>query len=192
MRTKETKIKRERKSPGFKVMDAVIILLLLLAIVGVYFRYNSLDFFGKRLNLQEYTVSFTIDNIKNSTPKHVQVGDRVYFSDSGELLGTILPESNTMENIALKCSPASEYFVDETGTMIEISYPQDPNYPENSRVKAEGKISCHGFYTENGSFLVDGSTYLAAGKTIQVQTETVTVTIMIRDVQPADPSQNSN
>lgn len=188
MSTKVKKQKKERKSPGFKVMDAIIILLVLIAIVGVYLRYNSLSIFDKRLNMAEYTVSFTIDNIKNSTPKHLEVGDAVYFSDSGELFGTLLPESDSMENIALKCSPASEYFIDESGTMIEVNYPQDPNDPESSRVRAEGKLSCMGLYTDNGSFLVDGSVYLAAGKQVQIQTEKVTVTVTIRDIQLSEQS----
>lgn len=188
MSSKIKKQKRERKSPGFKIMDAVIILLILIAIVGVYFRYHSLSFFDKRLNMKEYTVSFTIDNIKNSTPKHLQVGDSVYFSDSGELFGILLPESDSMENIALKCSPASEYFIDDSGTMIEVNYPQDPNDPESSRVRAEGKLSCMGLYTDNGAFLVEGAVYLAAGKNIQIQTEAVTVTITIRDISPVEQS----
>jgi hypothetical protein len=188
MSTKIKKQKRERKTPGLKIMDAIIILLVLIAIVGVYFRYHSLSFFDKRLNMKEYTVSFSIDNIKNSTPKHLKVGDSVYFSDSGELLGTLLPESDSMENIALKCSPASEYFINDSGTMIEVNYPQDPNDPESSRVRAEGKLSCMGLYTENGAFLVDGSVYLAAGENIQIQTESVTLTIMIRDISLAQQS----
>ncbi len=171
------KVKKEKKTPGFKVLDVVIILLVVLAIVGVYFRYNSLESIENKMNMKDYTVSFVIDNIRYTTPDHVHVGDQVYFSDSGERMGTLIAESDDMENIALKCTLASEYFANDEGEMVEVNYPQD------TRVRAEGKMICRGSYTEEGTFLVEGSTYLAAGKVIAVQTETVTVSIRIKNIQ---------
>lgn len=180
MEENQIKSKKIKKLPKFKILDVVIILLVILAIVGVYFRYNSLRFFENNMNKKEYVISFSIENIRYTTPDHISVGDRVYFSDSGEEIGTLLAASDDMKNIALKCTVASEYFVNEKGNMVEV------NYPTESRVRAEGKLKCVGTYTSDGSFLINGTTYVAAGKEINVQTERVTVTIVVRDIEAVE------
>ena len=182
MEENQIKNNKTKKLPKIKILDVVIILIVLLAIVGVYFRYNSLSFFENKMNQKQYEVSFSIENIRYTTPNHIFVGDHVYFSDSGEELGTLLAASNDMKNIALKCTVASEYFVDDKGNMVEV------NYPSESRVRAEGKLLCEGVYSSDGSFLANGKTYLAAGKSLNVQTERVTVTIVIRDIQEFENS----
>ena len=182
MEDNQIKNKKVKKLPKIKVLDVVIVLLVLLAIVGVYFRYNSLSFFENSASKKQYEISFSIENIRYTTPDHVFVGDRVYLSESGEMLGTLLAASTDMKNIALKCTAASEYFMNEKGNMVEV------NYPSESRVRAEGKMLCEGVYSSDGSFLVNGTTYLAAGKSLSVQTERVTVTIEIRDIQEVEKS----
>lgn len=174
------KEKAKNKALKIKALDIVIVLLVLLAVLGVYFRYNSLNIFENKSNTEQYTISFSIENIRYSTPEHLHVGDCAYFQDSGELLGTFMAESENMENIALKCTAASEYFMDETGTWVEVSYPQD------TRVQAEGKLLCNGIKTENNTFLVNGSVFLAANQIVAIQTETVTLSILITDIQLAE------
>ena len=175
MEENQTKQKKIRKGPGFKVLDIVIILLVLLVIAGALLRYNAVDLFENNLNKKEYTVSFSIKNIRYTTPEHMLVGDTVYFEDSGEKMGTLISQSGN--NIALKWTVASEYVADQKGNMVEIYYPED------TRVDAEGKMLCEGVYTSDGTFLLNGTTYLAAGKNVEIKTEKVTVTITIDKIE---------
>ena len=45
--------------PRFKALDLVIILLVIVSVVGIYFRYNLLDTLTSNKDLKEYTVSFS-------------------------------------------------------------------------------------------------------------------------------------
>lgn len=172
---KNKKEKSIRKSPRFGVLDAVIILLVILAVVGVYFRYNILNIISNMRDLKEYTVTYSIENIRYTTPNFISVGDEIYFADDNEKLGTLIAASENMG--ALSITPASEYFTDSNGNIKEVLYPNN-----QSRVDAQGRLDCTGRYAEDGAFLVNGSTYIAAGQYINVKTEAVTVTIRIEEI----------
>lgn len=169
-----------KSAPKFKALDAVVILLAILAVVGMYFRYNILDMITTNKDMKEYTVSFSIQDIRYTTPNYINVGDTVYCAENGEKLGVLLGESEDMENIALSVTPASKVFIKEDGTMEEVFYPNS-----ESRVNASGRMLCTGNYTNEGGFLVNGARYLSAGQTITVKTELVTVCIIIHNIELA-------
>ena len=175
MKKKEQKETKARKFPKFGVLDAIIILLIIVAVIGVYFRYNIVDLITNTKNLDEYTVNFSIENIRYSTPNYVDVGDDVYFVSDNEKFGTLI---NVSENMgALSITPASELFTTSTGEIIEVFYPNS-----ESRISAEGRLNCSGRYSDDGGFLVNGSTYIASGQYVNVKTEYVTVTIRIDEI----------
>ena len=174
-KTKETKEKKVRSGPRFRALDAVIILLVLTAVIGVYLRYNHLDIFTGDQNLSEHTVSFVVKDIRYTTEYYVSVGDTVYFADDGEEFGTLLGASDGLNN-ALPPSPATKTVVTEDGRAVEVYYPSE------TRIDSEGRLSCMGSYTEDGGFLVNGSRYLSAGQSVTVHTELVTFTLQITDI----------
>lgn len=166
-----------KKAPSFGILDAVIILLVIVAVVGVYFRYNIIGLITSSQGLEDYTVSFTVENIRYTTPEFVNVGDDVYFADDGKYFGTL---TNVSENMgALSIIPASEYFTTQSGEVIEVHYPD-----EQSRVNASGRMECTGRYSENGEFLVDGKAYIACGQYVGITTEYVTVDVRIDKIAP--------
>lgn len=165
------------KAPKFGVLDAVIILLAVIVIVGVYFRYNIVQWISNSADLKEYTVSYTIDDIRYTTPNYINIGDTVYFAGSDEKFGTLV---NVSENMgALSITPASQLFTDSKGNIIEIFYPNS-----ETRVSAIGKLVCMGRYSNDGSFFVNGSTYIASGQYVDINTPYATVTIRIDNINP--------
>lgn len=179
-KNKEKRVVKEKSPYRFRALDAVIILLILTAVIGVYFRYNILDQLTNNKDHQDYTVSFSIENVRYTIDEYMKIGDQVYFVDDGELMGALISESKEMSTRALSITPASEFFMDEDGTMKEVLYPNN-----ESRVDAKGRIQCRGLYTEDGGFLLNGSKYLSAGQTVSVRTETVTVDIVIQNIELA-------
>lgn len=177
---KNNETKETVRKPKFGFLDAVIILLIITAVVGIYFRSNILDFLKNDRDARDYTISFLIEDIRYSTPDYVQVNDAVYFSDDGTQLGTVM-EATQGNSKSLNCRPAVKVFKTEKGTMESVSYPNN-----ESRVDATGRLLCRGSYSEDGGFLLNGNRYLSAGQTIEVQTEMVTVSITITDIQLAD------
>lgn len=171
-RSKEEK----RNSPHFNAVDAMIVILAILAVVGIYFRYNILDFLTAAKNNEQYVVSFSVENIRYTTPNYINVDDQVYFESDGKLLGIIISESENQG--ALNITPASELFVDSAGGIVEAFYPN-----ENSRVNAKGRMLCEGRRNSDGGFAVDGKTYVAAGQSIEVYTERVSFVLTVTDIE---------
>lgn len=168
---------KTKKAPKFGVLDAVIILLVIAVLVGVYFRYQIMDWISNQQNVREYTVTFAIDNIRNTTPNYLNVGDNVYFAENGAAFGTLIEESDDASNIALSIMPASETFY-INGIAHNISYPNT-----ESRVDVKGRLLCKGSYSESGGLLINGSTYVAAGQTVLAQTEWITAELRIVSIE---------
>ena len=179
------KIKKHDAEPSVKkakfgILDIVIILLIVTCVVGIYFRYNILDLLNNEKNMKEYTISYSIEDIRYSTPDFVRVNDTVYFADDETALGTIL-EASQGSALALSVRPAEKTFLTDEGTMERVSYPNN-----ESRVDAKGRLLCKGTYSDDGGFLVNGSRFLSAGQSVTVYTELVTVTVTITDIQPVE------
>ena len=183
---KEKRLKNEKrikKGPRFRVLDAVIILLVITSVVGIYFRYNVFDTLKNQRNLKDYVVSFSIQNIRQSTTSYLDINDVVYDGEDGKKLGELIGYSADSSN-PLRPTPASEYFVDQNGNTVQVFYPDSESM--DARVDVEGKMLCEGSYSEESGFLVNGSRYLAPGQTIQVQTEKVTLILTVKEIFEAD------
>ena len=169
-------VKSERSRPRFNVLDVFIILLVIAAVVGVYFRYSIVDFLRSDMNKEQYVISYSIDDIRYTTPNYMQVDDEVYFASNGKLFGTLLSESENQG--VLNIMPASKEFVDSKGDIKNVFYPNS-----ESRVTAKGRLLCEGAYNSEGGFFVDGNTYISAGQTIDVRTDMVSVTMRILSIE---------
>ena len=176
MKKNEIKSENAKKLPHFGAIDVFIILIVIVLIVGIFFRYKLLDVLTSQQNLNEYTIAFTVDNVRYTTPDYINVGDTVYLD--GNALGTIT--SGAENTGALSIAPASEMFTDSNGNIIEV------HYPNETRVSFSGNISCKGKVSENGSVLVNGNLYVAAGQTLDVTTEFVTMSIKIDSIDLND------
>ena len=178
MKKDKIKTEKSKKLPRFGALDAFIILVVIVIIVGVFFRYRLLDVLNAQQNLNDYNVSFSVENVRYTTPDYINVGDVVYFKDSGAELGVITNESENMG--AFTVAPASEMFTDSNGNMIEV------HYPNETRVSINGKMICSAQVSETGGILINGNTYLAPGQIVDVTTELVTMTIQINNIEPKE------
>ena len=169
-----------KRVPKFKILDAVIILLILTSVIGIYFRYNVLDMITNRKDIKDYTVSFSIEDIRYTTEEYIHEGDVVYYADNGEVLGTMILSSDN-SNLVLDISPASKFFVDDNGTTVEVFYPN-----LEYRVNANGRMTCRGTRSDEVGFLVNGTRHLAEGQTVEVKTELVSVRMTILEIALAE------
>ena len=167
-----------KKNVHFNVIDALIIILLVAIVLGVYFRFNIVEQLKSEDNTDVYTVSFSVDNIRYTTPSYMSVGDAVYFADSGELFGVLISDSENQSVMSIM--PASEIFIDSAGEIKEVYYDED------TRIDARGRIECKGIYTEEGGFCVNGTRYIAPGQTLEINTELVTINITVTSIDKAE------
>ena len=172
---KRGKIKR---FPKFGILDVAIILLIISIGVGIAFRYNFFNTFNSLQESDTCAVSFSVKNIENTTQYYINSGDTVYFKDSGKTLGTIM-ESSDASSIPLTIAPSTQTFI-ENGSAITVTYPKD------TRIDATGRIKCLGKFSNDGTFLLNGTDYLSAGQTYIICTEKVTLEIMILGIEPIE------
>ena len=175
MAKKEKNVTVSKKTAHFNVVDAVIIVLVIAVALGIYFRFNIIERLWAQSNTDDYAVSFSVKDIRYTTPTYINVGDKVYFADSSEFFGTVMSESENVN--ALNITPASKYFTDSNGNIVEVFYPDG-----ESRVDAKGRVQCAGYYTEDGGFTIDGRTFIAPGQTVTVNTELVTLTVTVTSI----------
>lgn len=173
----KNKAKKENTLPRFSVLDAVIIIVVIAAICGIYFRYNIMEMISARRNIKEYTIEFSIDNINSSTTRFIQENDEIRFANDNEHFGTIIKDSQGISDNVLSITPAFETFT-ENGKAFPVFYPED------TRVNAVGTMRCEGTYSDNGIFLINGSRSVSSGENILVHTDEVTVTICIISINP--------
>ena len=171
---------KAKRFPKFGVLDVAIILLIIAIIIGLAFKYNFFNAFVKFQNLDDHVVSFSVENIQNDTQLFISNGDAVYFKDTGKAFGTIT-ESSDDSNMPLRTSPSTHTFF-ENGDSIVITYPQ------NTRIDATGRIKCNGKTKDDGTFLLNGTSYLSAGQSYVICTEKVTLEITIISIEPVEKS----
>lgn len=170
---------QRKRAPRFGVLDAVILLLIVAVVAGIYFRTHIMDWITNQRNVKEYTVTFAIDNIRYTTPNYLSIGDEVFFSENGDDFGTLIEESDDASNIALNVMPASEWvYIDGVATRV--------SYPDETRVDVKGRLLCEGSYSDDGGFLVNGTTYIAAGQTISAQTELVSFSLRVLTIEAVE------
>jgi len=179
MKQKKNNSVKSNKLPRFGLLDIFIILLVIVTIVCIYFRHDMLAFFTNQRNSEQYTVTFSIQNIRYTTPNYIEIGDTVYFKSDGKVLGTVMSASDEMSNLALNnITPASKTVINDAGQPIEIFYPNN-----EIRVDGKGRLSCFGKTSDKGAVLINGSTYIAPGQELNVYTEEVSVTIQILSIE---------
>ncbi len=172
-RTKEEK----RERPHFNVIDALIVILLIGVIAGVYFRYSIIDLLKNSSADEQYAVSYSIEDVRYTTPSYINLNDEVYFSADGQLMGEIIRVSEN-NNDTLSVRPASKNFIGADGSISEVFYPED------TRVSATGRMLCTGSYDTAMGFCIDGKKYVSAGQSVEVYTDFVTLTITITAIEP--------
>lgn len=175
----KAKGEKKHKFPKFGVLDAVIILLVIVICAGVYFRYSFFDNLNSSKNLKECYITFKTDKVTTAVTRALEIDDVVYFKSTGETLGTLTVSSEEIA-IVIQEQPATATVFKDGKSYADVQYPQGM---ENSLIYGIGTIKCECAVAENGSFLLDGSRYLAPGQTYTVCTEKVTFDITVTAIE---------
>ena len=160
------------------ILDLLILLLLVAAIIAIGYRYYTKSRPARADEMRAAEVAFEIKGAIFTLPSYVKAGDVLYLED-GTALGTVLNNSPEEENTALYVQSAAVITTDESGKYVRVSY------PDSSRVDAQGKLRCNVLPEADGSFLLDGSTYITPGSVIRVHTETAAFDMTVTSVTEA-------
>ena len=163
----------------FKALDVVILILILTAVIGVYFRYNILDTITGSKNLKEYVISYEINNVQYKTKDYLSIGDTVYYNN-GEELGTLIAADKNVTQ-AITHKPTVINYVPNGSTIAK-----ELSYPDNTRIDASGRLQCKGSYSSDSGFLHNGNSPISVGDIISVNTELVTVQIKVTNISAVE------
>ena len=174
--------KKKNKGPRFNVIDALIILLIIGSIVGVFLRFDFVDKIIAKNTTSEHNVKFT--TTIEYTSDCIEIGRRankVYFVNSD-------PNDKTdveMGSAVIKM----ENITTPTGEKIELD--GDGRIPDSTKIKIEGTIVCQAVSTEKGDskeFYINGTKKITRGETITVAIgDKMYADIYISDIASADP-----
>ena len=151
----------------FNLIDAIIIVLVILCIVGIYFRSQITQWIGIDRQLSEYKMTFKVSEIKYTSERYLASGKRIYLDTPAMELGTI--DGNCT------VSPAETYIEQTDGSLIVAQYPKD------TYIDVMGSIKCSGTQREDGFYLA-GSYSIAPGMKINVHTEMLDFVITVIDI----------
>ena len=166
MAANQTKEKRngERR---FNIIDLFIIIVVLLCVVGIYFRSQIAEWVGVEKSLEEYSVSFEVSEIRYTSGKYIAPGNEVYIQNSGMYLGTIEGNCTIL--------PSEMYVENSNGDQLAV------NYPKDTRVDVTGQVKCMGIAKADG-FYLNGTYPLSPGTTVNVYTEMLNFSFTITDI----------
>ena len=157
----------------FNLLDLALVLLLVLALVGVWQRASLQSLFTTDELLENYTVSFEVKKLRSTTVDLLQKDTVLYIMVNGERvdLGTL--------NEQVAASAATVYLQDRNGNTVKAVYPQDAH---EYLLDVTGVLTCAGVENE-GSFFVGGKMHLAVNQTVRVQTETADLEIRVTGIE---------
>lgn len=173
-----------KKNIHFNWLDGAIILLIVLCIVGICFRYTIMDRLGMGNELKNCRVVFTVSCVDSTLPDFLAPGNTVYLS-SGETAGHLasLYEFSSAapqldNNAVLLVKPASLYVDDGNGGVVLASY------PEGTKIDATGAFDCRGSFSRDGYFSIEGRKIVSVGQQLTLRTDTVTLNVTVTEIRP--------
>ncbi len=155
----------------FNIIDWAIVLLIVLAAAGLVLRYGLAEKWKNSQNTVRAEIRFSISNIRETsyTGGYFAPGTRVYNSDAdNNYIGVFAGEER------FSYMPAKYYQISSSGEIVEERSVLD-------RIDVTGVILTEGVKNDNG-FFYGGSTYVAPGQYISINTGGLRVQILVEEV----------
>ena len=153
-----------RSKRKFNIIDAFIIMLVLLCVLGVVFRSQVAEIIGVENNTEEYELSFEVSEIRYTSGKYFKAESKVYLDSGNILLGTIEDNCTIL--------PAEVYIEGPDGVPVKV------NCPEDTYIDVGGVINCLGI-EKDGIFYLGGTYAIVPGSQIKVHTEMINFVITV-------------
>ncbi len=147
----------------FSVIDLVIVLLILACAGGLVLRYGLADKLFSKTELKQVQIVFVAEAV---TPDQDAVfTENTVFYHEGERFGILT---------AAASEQALVYRENDNGALI--------SYHHDTLRDLRGTFACEAMETDNG-YLLNGTSYVAAGSVFTVKAENVSVTVTVIGVK---------
>lgn len=166
----------QKTKKKLNAIDWFLIIALVLCLAGAALRIalgSESGSFSTPVVMEDYIVSFKIQNIRNSSVEYLSEAQQFYISSTDQYFGQI--EGN------VSVTPARFQVTDAEGNYVEAYAPENG---DATRVDVVGTMRVSGYMSEHG-FLLGGTTALAANKSLSLQSSFIYVTITVTDIAKA-------
>lgn len=162
----------KRKRLG--ALDVCILTAVVLCIVGAAARmvFKDDSVLAQNTVLDTYTVYFTVNDIRETSARYLYEGAEFYLEDSGEYLGRLTARAGT--------TPAKKLYVDENGKTVEVYNTASDD--RVSRIDATGSVAVSAVMDSNGYILLNGNTYIAPNKEMEIRSKELFINIRITSI----------
>lgn len=155
-----------KKRAGFNALDAFIILVVLMCLVGAGLRMFMGENGENVTPNEKYVVSFIIREAIGSDADVLASGDVFYIDTTDAVFGTLDGDPVV--------SPKQVNVIDENG-QLNIDYSVGDSVYIRGRIIVEGYMSAEGF-------MLNGNTYLAPSSEIDVHTQYLMKTLEVTEI----------
>ncbi len=172
-----------KKSKKFKpnIIDLLIVVAVLGALVGIALRTGIVEKVITNNSAEPARISFLVQDISSDSYNYFIPGD-VFYSDTHKCYFGILEEKPYD-------LPAEMFIEGADGKLIKSYSPADPDDPTKSeRIDARGEVTSSGVFSDEG-FLLGGTTYIAPGSRLIIESKNITVSIMVTGVEKLTPAE---
>ncbi len=163
------------------IIDLLIVVVVLGAVIGIALRMGIVEKVITSSSVEPARISFLVQDINSDSYNYFNAGD-VFYSDTHKCyFGTLEEKPYDL--------PAEAYIAGADGTLIKSYSPTDPDDPtKSSRIDVRGKILSSGVFSSEG-FLLGGTTYIAPGSKITIESKNITVSITVTDIERINPTE---
>lgn len=160
-----------KKKIGFNALDMVIVVVLVLCVAMIGFRFIRSSDLAAETQTGKYRVTFLISNVSDGTRDALVAGDSVFSLLNDAYIGKL----EGIDTI----SPAFEFLDNGKGSFEKVYYPDGTKVDITGTIIAEGAVNDDGFFAS-------GSFFLSPGRTLEIYTGHIQVTILITGISEYD------
>jgi len=157
---------KENRKLRFNIVDLMIILFVILALVGIFLRYDMADRLNLRAQGETFEVEFIVRGILRGTEHPLHTGATFYIGRESIPLGVISEIWDIRE--------AVEYVADVNGEIVRSYLPD--------RVDIIGVMVSTGRTTSEGYRMINGNAFVTTGSWWLAHTGFREVVIRVLDV----------
>lgn len=166
---------RTESKKRINALDIFIIASLILCIAAAccafLFNRQNAEETVEENQLEEYVISFKVQQMRKSSAEMITSGKTFYTSESKDF-GVLQDD--------LKITPAVVYIVSEEGESIKTYAPENGDY---TKVDVSGTFIVKGGRDSRGIFLLNGSTALAPNSQLSVIDDTVSFPLTVTGIE---------
>jgi len=155
-----------KENKKFNIIDIIIVLFMILAVVGIFIRYDIADDINFGATGEEFEIEFFVKNIQSGTEDYLRAGEKFYINIESTEIGEVIEIIDVRD--------AVEYVETVDGNLVTSTLPE--------RVDVTGVMRSRGRTTSEGVML-NGNVFVTHNKEFFIHTGMREVWITVTDIK---------